>query len=193
MVINNPLLIDIPMPIHTKRLIIRPFNIGDGKILFEAIEETREQLQLWFGWVKNVTIWQDSELTARKFCIDYIRRKALHLAILKDNHFIGVVGCHTINWHIPSSAIGYWCRQTAQGQGYIQEAATAVSRYAFEVMGMKRLTITCEEGNIKSIRVAERLGFKLETRAKGLIVNQRSEELAFGHCYTRFDALGLAL
>lgn len=191
MSINNPILLDLPMPIRTKHLAIRPLMPGNGKLLFEAIEETREQLTLWLGWVKDVKIWQDSEITARKFYAEFIRRNALHLAVFKEDWFIGMVGFHDINWKIPSAAIGYWCRQTAQGQGYIREAGAAITRYAFDIMGMKRLTITCQDDNAKSIRVAESLGFSLEIRAKGLTVNAQDEELVMGRCYVRFNVEGV--
>jgi hypothetical protein len=53
MKIKDPLLLNLPIPIYTKRLLIRPLMPDDGQQLFTAIEETREQL------IENLT---DDEL-----------------------------------------------------------------------------------------------------------------------------------
>lgn len=191
MSIKDPLLLDLPMPIPTKRLIIRPLMPGDGRQVFEAVEESREHFKLWLPWVKYVKTWEDSEKTAHEFYADFICRKAMHLAIFQDQHLVGMCGFHTINWSIPSAPIGYWCRTSAQGQGFIREACAALTVYGFEIIGLKRISILCEDTNEKSIRVAESLGFTLETRAKGLIENLQGDDLTFGRRYVRFDTKGL--
>jgi ribosomal-protein-serine acetyltransferase len=40
----DPVLIDLPMPISTPRLTIRPKQVGDGAITFSAVLETWEEL-----------------------------------------------------------------------------------------------------------------------------------------------------
>lgn len=54
MSLKNPLLLDLPMRITTERLIIRPVMPGDGKQIFEAIEESRDSLSQWHDWVPSV-------------------------------------------------------------------------------------------------------------------------------------------
>lgn len=191
MTIKDPILLDLPMPIQTQRLTIRPIMPGDGRAVFESIEESRDFLSLWLPWVKHVTVWQDSEKTAREFYADFIRRQAFHLAIFEKDRFIGMGGFHSVNWDIPSGAIGYWCRRSSLGHGYIREAIGAITRYGFEVMGLKRITILCNGENTRSIRVAESLGFELETQAKGIIENCQGDDLVMGRRYVRFDAKGL--
>jgi hypothetical protein len=46
MAVTNQVLIDVPMPIHTPRLTIRPKAIGDGAITSAAVAETWEELNL---------------------------------------------------------------------------------------------------------------------------------------------------
>ena len=50
----------------------------------------------------------------------------------------------------------YW------GQGYATEASEAWIKYAFEVANLMRLVVCPHKANIASIRVLEKLGFRIE-------------------------------
>jgi hypothetical protein len=49
----NPVLIDVPMPIRTPRLLIRPKQLGDGAITSAAVIETWEELHKWMRWAED--------------------------------------------------------------------------------------------------------------------------------------------
>lgn len=49
------------MKISTKRLNLKPLQEGDGKIIFDAIQESRACLERWLLWPRHVKTWQDSE------------------------------------------------------------------------------------------------------------------------------------
>jgi len=51
MVALNPVLIDVPMPIRTPRLLIRPKQVGDGASTSAAVAETWDELHMWMRWV----------------------------------------------------------------------------------------------------------------------------------------------
>jgi RimJ/RimL family protein N-acetyltransferase len=190
--IKNPLLLDLPMPITTARLSIRPMMPGDGKQVFEAIDESREMLSKWHEWVAGVKTWEDSECTAREFYANFILRKSMSCVIFRGEKLIGVCGYNDEpNWATPAAAIGYWCRVSEQSKGYMREATAALTLYAFQQIGFKRLAIACEDENVKSAAIPEALGFTLETKAKGLIPKPGSAELSLCRRYVRFDAQGL--
>jgi RimJ/RimL family protein N-acetyltransferase len=65
---------------------------------------------------------------------------------------------------VPSFEIGYWCRTRFEGRGYITEAVRAISRFAFNELGARRLEIRCDARNERSARVAQRAGYQLEGR-----------------------------
>ena len=48
------------------------------------------------------------------------------------------------------------------GQGYITEAVAAVTDFAFDVLGARRVFIKCDAKNERSASVARRLGFPFE-------------------------------
>ena len=54
----NPVLIDVPMPIRTPRLLIRPKQVGDGASTFAAVAETWDELHKWMRWAENERLSQ---------------------------------------------------------------------------------------------------------------------------------------
>src|SRR6266481_6634482 len=51
---DSPVLIDVPMPIPTPRLMIRPRKPGDGEFALAAIRETWDELHRWMWWAENL-------------------------------------------------------------------------------------------------------------------------------------------
>ena len=69
---------------------------------------------------------------------------------------------HRIDWTVPRFEIGYWCRTSRVGHGYVSEAVAAITRFAFETLHAARVEIRTDVANSRSFRIAERLGFTLE-------------------------------
>ena len=55
--------------------------------------------------------------------------------------------------------LGYWLGKPFWGRGYMPEAAAELIRYGFEDLGMRAIWCGYYEGNLKSKRVQEKLGF----------------------------------
>lgn len=165
---NKAILLDLPIPISTARLLIRPPGAGDGKACNEAIIESFSELNTWMPWAREQPTIDESEAFARQASADWITRKELLLWIYdKDSgEFIGASGFRNIDWTVPCFEIGYWLRNNKTGQGLMTEAVSALTTYAFEILKAVRIEIRCDEGNLKSQRVAERTGFKLEATLK---------------------------
>lgn len=62
--------------------------------------------------------------------------------------------------------LGYILRRSMWGKGLVMEAAQAVIEHAFTTRNVRRLYIDTDPDNTASIRVAEKLGFTLEGRAR---------------------------
>jgi ribosomal-protein-serine acetyltransferase len=68
----NPILLNLPMPITTARLIIRPPQIGDGNILNTAIIESFDTLKIHMPWAKEKPSLDESEAVVRKAAANWI-------------------------------------------------------------------------------------------------------------------------
>lgn len=160
----DALLLDFPESFESDRLTIRAPRAGDGPKIYAAVEETFDDLKPWMPWARQMPTLEESETYVRRAQSDFLAREdlALLLFLKGTNMIVGGSGLHRIDWEIPKFEIGYWCRKRFQGQGYITESTDTITKFAFEVLGAKRVEIRCDSQNIRSQRVPNRLGFKLE-------------------------------
>jgi RimJ/RimL family protein N-acetyltransferase len=163
----NPILLDFPNELSTKRLIIRSPQAGDGLATHEAKLESIAQLRQFpasLPWAMSEPTLDDAEVFCRQSQADFISRSNLNMLLfLKETgQFVGASGFHHIDWNIPKFELGYWCRTSLHGHGLITEAVFALSQFAFEHLNAQRLEILIDDLNIASWRVAEKAGFQLE-------------------------------
>jgi RimJ/RimL family protein N-acetyltransferase len=165
---SNPILLELPIPIITPRLLLRPAQPGDGAILNEAVVESFDQLHQWMEWAVTKPTVEDSESYVRQASAEFMLRKDLPFLIFDrtEKKLLGATGFNEIRWELPAMEIGYWIRNSMQGHGYVTEAVTALSWYAFKELQVVRLGIRCDEENLRSRRVAERVGFSIEGTMK---------------------------
>ena len=160
----DALLLDFPESFESDRLTIRSPCVGDGTEINAAVRETFDDLKPWMPWAQQMPTLEESESFVRRAQCDFLAREELTLFLfLKGtNTMVGSSGLHRINWNIPKFEIGYWCRKRFQGQGYITESTETITKFAFETLGAKRVEIRCDLKNVRSRRIPDRLGFKLE-------------------------------
>lgn len=161
---DNPILLDFPYSFDTERLTIRGPLPGDGRAIHEAIVSSRDELIPWMPWAVEAPSEEESELRAREGQIKFLAREDLWLPLfLRETGFcIGGSGLHRIDWSVPKFEIGYWVRTGYSGRGYITEAVNAITEFAFDLLGARRLEIRCDILNARSAAVARRVGFNLE-------------------------------
>ena len=159
-----PLLRELPQEMVGQRVLVRPYRVGDGPALWEAIEESRTHLRPWMPWTDSHTVPADSEMYARRSAARWLLREDLSVGIWERStgKFVGGSGLHPRDWGVPSFEIGYWIRLSAQGKGYVAETVQILCGLAFDTFGANRVSIQCDTQNIRSANVARRLGFTLE-------------------------------
>jgi RimJ/RimL family protein N-acetyltransferase len=162
--IKTPILIDLPMPIETDRLIIREPRFGDGKDIYEAKLESQESLSKWMAWATKKPCQSNDETMVRQKHAEFILRTDLMMFAFEKNTgaFVGSTGLHRFDWETRIIEIGFWFRQSAQGKGFATESTKALIRYAFDVLDAKKVIIVHSKGNEASKRVIEKCGFEFE-------------------------------
>lgn len=186
---DKPILMDLPMPIETERLILREPRFGDGKDLNEAKMETWDQLNTWMPWAKTKSTVEEDELYCREAHIKFLQRSDFTLFAFEKTTglWVGGTGLHRFDWDTRIMEIGYWYRKSAQGQGYATESTKALTRYAFDVLQANKVSIMHADGNEGSKRVIEKSGFVFEyTAIKDDALPDGS--LTDAHHYSLFNA-----
>ncbi|HKC17900.1 MAG TPA: GNAT family N-acetyltransferase [Steroidobacteraceae bacterium] len=163
----DPLLIDLPESIDTERLHLRPPRRGDGALLYAAVAESLPELRRFLSslpWVAAEPSAQASELYCRNALANFMARKDLPFLLFEKStgQLVGATGLHRIVWETPKAEVGYWVRTSRAGNGFIYEALTAMTAYAFQQLRAVRVELVTDEDNRASRKVAERCQFALE-------------------------------
>jgi RimJ/RimL family protein N-acetyltransferase len=163
----DPVLLDLPTTVETERLALRAPQAGDGARLHEALSESLAELRRYLAslpWVACEQTLESAETYCRTAQANFLARKDLPFFIFEkaSGQLAGATGLHRAVWTTPKVEVGYWCRTSRRGNGFVSEAVLALTRYAFEHIGAVRVELITEEANTESRRVAERCRFTLE-------------------------------
>lgn len=115
-------------------------------------------------WLPAEPTLQDAERRLRAGLTRFADGTGVDGGIFDQGALVGFAGLFDIDPDFKSAEIGYWVDMSAEGRGLVHRAATALLRYAFEDLGLHRVALKCAATNTASMRVAERLGFRLEGR-----------------------------
>lgn len=159
-----PILLEFEPEVESERLLIRAAQAGDGVMVRTAVLESIEELKPWMPWTLNVPNEEEYEAMMRQWRLDFLARKTMYMVIIEKEtgDVIGCSGFHAIAWNVPKFEIGYWCRTSKTGRGFITESTQALTNFAFEALGANRVQIRCDEENHKSAAIPKRLGFVYE-------------------------------
>lgn len=160
----NPILLEFPEKIETERLYLRVCLPGDGKVVYEAIQASIEDLKKWLPFANKTQTVEETEINIRKSYSQFLLREDIRICIFRkeDDVFIGSTGLHRIDWDVRRFEIGYWCDSRYQKKGYMIEAVERLVEFTFADLQANRVEIRCETENINSRRIPEKLGFTLE-------------------------------
>ncbi|OJD34676.1 glycosyltransferase family 25 protein [Diplodia corticola] len=88
----------------------------------------------------------------------------IHYAICIGDECVGGIGVKPgVGEHARSAELGYWLGEAAWGRGIMTEAAAAYADWVFEtVPRLERLGGCVYSGNVGSVRVLEKIGFRRE-------------------------------
>ena len=149
------------LPLQTERLVIREFADGDAPELARAFGDPEV---LW--WLKEPFTLDQARAWVARARDGYARSgMGLYAVCLRDGErLIGDCGLvvQTVDAHAIVE-IGWHLERGAWGRGYATEAARAVLTHA-EELGVRRVYSLIVPDNVRSRRVAEKLGMSVERR-----------------------------
>lgn len=152
--------------IESERLIIRTPVIEDHIAVNQAIVKSLPELRTYMPWADKAPTLEETKINLQQ-AIE-LAEKDVDIRLLafsrENGKFISSSGLHKIEWRIPRAEIGYWVRTTECGKGYAFETAQAITDYAMRELKFRRLEIIVSESNVKSWKIAEKLGYTLEAK-----------------------------
>ncbi len=146
------------MVLNTERLMLRKWTEAYAESLFEYAKDP--EVGPIAGWSPHKN--KDESLNV----IKNVFNGAECYAICEkgNNEAIGAIelklnGSTDMTDRDDECELGYWLGKPFWGKGYMPEAAREIIRHAFEELGMTTIWCGYYEGNYKSKRVQEKLGF----------------------------------
>jgi RimJ/RimL family protein N-acetyltransferase len=143
---------------------VRWLTVEDADDVARAVGESLDQLKPWMPWADVQSAdpgFQRERL--RNHPQQRARREEWQYGIFGDDsaHMLGAIGLMTRRG--PGTLeIGYWLRADAGRRGYMTNAARALTQAGLQVDGIDRMIIVCDEANLRSAAVPQRLGYALE-------------------------------
>ncbi len=158
----------LPLPRETDRLILRTPLPKDAPAIQEAVEESFTDLHIWMDWATTLQSIDETKAVLKRARASYESAEDFAVsAFHRDTgRFVLSAGLHPLNWKVPKFEIGYWCRTSMQGRGYVTEVVRELTAAAFRDMAAKRVEIRCDSRNRRSRRVAELAGYRLEAELR---------------------------
>lgn len=164
------------MILETTRLLLRPWREEDAEDLYKYASDP--EVGPPAGWPPHTSVEESREIIRTVLSA----AETYAVCLKEDGRPIGSIGLHRndLAERDDEYELGYWIGKPFWGQGMIPEASREILRYAFEELGMARIWCGYYDGNVKSRRVQEKLGFVYHHTTEGLEVKQLGE-IRMGH------------
>jgi RimJ/RimL family protein N-acetyltransferase len=162
-------------PLRTRRLVIRPARRGDDRLIYPAVRESMNELARWLIWANEGYDAKAARAFVRDAMRDFAARRGYPLLMFTHGgEFVGGTGFHVRGGaNARYYEIGYWCRSSLAGRGYVTEAVNALMRCAFAAPEVFRVEIRCDPRNRASERVIRKAGLKKEAHLRKVVRDGR--------------------
>jgi RimJ/RimL family protein N-acetyltransferase len=152
-----------PAELSGPTVTLRRYRLTDRDPLRESIAASHDHLRPWMPWAQapptDASVLAFLIPAVEGFGADHAAEYAITLA--GSDRFAG--GCGLMPRIGPGALeIGYWLDVRLAGRGLATEAVALLTRAAFTVDGVDRVEIHCDEANIRSAAIPERLGYRLD-------------------------------
>lgn len=149
------------LDLATTQLVLRPFPAANRDRLVKLFREPSvRQYLLDDQIVSEAWVRGEIEASARRFAGSSVGLWTLRLRPADDD-IIGFAGFREF-WEPPVLELTYGLDPRAVGRGLATEAARAVCDFALRTGRVREVRAATDLPNVRSIRVLERLGLRLE-------------------------------
>ena len=162
--------------LETERLVLRPWREDDAEELYKCASDP--EVGPPAGWPVHTSVENSREIIRI-----VLSAPETYAVCLKENGKpIGSIGLHRndLAENDDEYELGYWIGKEFWGKGLVPEASREILRYAFEDLKMNRIWCGYYDGNEKSKRVQEKLGFVYQITTEGIEVTLLNE-IRTGH------------
>jgi RimJ/RimL family protein N-acetyltransferase len=161
-----------PERFEAEGLVLRCYDQGDGEELAATTVESYEHLAPWMPWARQHQSAEDAEVICRRCRASYLLHEDFVIGIFARDtgRQLGGTGFHLREGPLSGACaeIGMFIRSSEAGRGLGTRALRAMLEWGFsEAWPWHRLAWRCDERNLVSRRVAEKVGMRTEGVLRG--------------------------
>ena len=160
--------------IVTKRLVLRKWRIEDAPSMFKYASDPA--IGIPCGWKPHTNVEE-----SKRIINAFIDHHPYCYAICLKEDVEHPIGCIELNLKTSlcrsedECELGYWLGKPYWGNGYVPEAAKSLVKYGFEILGYNAIWCGYKDGNTKSQRAQEKVGFEYQRTIDNWVVEQLNE------------------
>lgn len=173
--------------LHAGAFVLRPLVPTDAPAMAAAVRESMASLGPWMPWAHagydeaEARDWIAGCSAARvdgsAYEFGIFRRRGAGGSAADSGDasaealdYVGAAGLNQFNRAHNFCNLGYWVRASAQRQGAGRAAIQALTRFAFDQLGLARVEIVVADGNLPSLALARRAGAVHECLARNRLM-----------------------
>lgn len=146
--------------------------IGDAEALFALIEQNRQHLAEWLGYIGNIRSVEDAERFIANRQQEAQEESSFEFLVEYQGSIVGRIWISKLAEEESRADLSYWLAENAVGQGIMTRSCRVAMRWLFEERKVNRVEIFAARPNKKSQAVPARLGFTFEGYLRdGTLVN----------------------
>ena len=168
-------------PLFVDDLCLRPYESCDVPAFVEAVRDSHISLGRWMSWYHADYSCVDAETWFALASKNLRERTDCEVGIFTSDGatLLGGAGLNQFNRAHNFCNLGYWVRESRQGQGVATRASRALAAFGFHELKLARIEIVVAQGNLPSQRVAQKVGATFECVARNrLVIDGRSHAAA---------------
>ena len=147
------------MELRDDAIALRPWRMDDAPAVFAACQDPA--ISHWVPWIPSPYLREDAETYLRS-CLDCgDERHPFAIEEVETGELLGAIDMRLDAQRVRGH-IGYWVAEPARGRGICTRALRLLAIWGHERLGLQRLELITDPGNVASQRVAEKVGFVRE-------------------------------
>ncbi len=169
----------IPSSLDDGVVRIRRHALADVDPLLAAARESIAEVGRWLPWLDELYVrsecraWIEATISAWEAGEQF----GFVIEGIADGRLLGGVGLNPVNHSHRMANLGYWVRSSSTSRGVASRAASLVAEFGLNELGLTRLEILCLVENLRSQRVAEKIGAAREgTLRNRLVLRERAHD-----------------
>lgn len=149
-----------------ENLELRLYEPCHAEELNALIERNFNHLKKWSAWLKDDRAIENTRGFIERNLKQFAAGEGFALGIWFENEMAGQIEFNYLDWENRKTEIGFWLGESFQGKGLATKSCRLLIDYAFDEFKLNRVEMLCGAENLKSRKIAEKLGFREEGTMK---------------------------